>query len=175
MCQHFLMLRSGNQLQLLLQHSLNSWRPILVVHINLYAYRYHCAISLMALCCPFSSTECLWKSQIRPLSLVLLFWIFWWICGSSVLNVLSCSLCCTLLFSILLYGPVFFSYELHAKGGLGASGRVLPPVTGRSRVWVAVSSHCTGEGKACRWHPSPDPHRAGALCTGYALFLFFVS
>ena len=111
MCQHFLMLRSGNQLQLLLQHSLNSWRPILVVHINLYAYRYHCAISLMALCCPFSSTECLWKSQIRPLSLVLLFWIFWWICGSSVLNVLSCSLCCTLLFSILLYGPVFFLFS----------------------------------------------------------------
>jgi len=24
-----------------------------------------------------------------------------------------------------------------------------PPVTGRSRVRVAVSSHCTGEGKAC--------------------------
>ena len=35
------------------------------------------------------------------------------------------------------------------KGGPGASGRVLPPVTGRSRVRVAVSSHCTGEGKAC--------------------------
>ena len=29
------------------------------------------------------------------------------------------------------------------KGGPGASGRVLPPVTGRSRVRVAVSSHCT--------------------------------
>ena len=31
----------------------------------------------------------------------------------------------------------------------GASGRVLPPVTGRSWVRVAVSSHCTGEGKVC--------------------------
>ncbi|XP_066393526.1 mitochondrial import inner membrane translocase subunit TIM10-like [Miscanthus floridulus] len=31
----------------------------------------------------------------------------------------------------------------------GASGRVLPPVTGRSRVRVAVFSHCTGEVKAC--------------------------
>ena len=35
------------------------------------------------------------------------------------------------------------------KGGPGASGRVLPHVTGRSWVRVAVSSHCTGEGKAC--------------------------
>ena len=34
------------------------------------------------------------------------------------------------------------------KGGPGASGRVLPPVTGRSRVRVVVSSHYTGEGKA---------------------------
>ena len=34
------------------------------------------------------------------------------------------------------------------KGGPGASGRVLPPVTGRSRVRVAVSSHYTGKGKA---------------------------
>ena len=33
--------------------------------------------------------------------------------------------------------------------GPGESGRVLPPVTGRSRVRVAVSSHCTGEVKAC--------------------------
>lgn len=41
------------------QHNLKSWRHVSVVHINLYAYRYHCAISLMALCCPFSSTECL--------------------------------------------------------------------------------------------------------------------
>ncbi|XP_066307924.1 uncharacterized protein [Miscanthus floridulus] len=31
------------------------------------------------------------------------------------------------------------------KGGPGASGRVLSPVTGRSQVRVAVSSHCTGE------------------------------
>ena len=43
------------------------------------------------------------------------------------------------------------------KGGPGASGRVLPPVTGRFRVWVAVSSHCTGEGKACHWQPFPRP------------------
>ena len=35
------------------------------------------------------------------------------------------------------------------KGGSGASGRVLPPVTGRYRVRVGVSSHCTSEGKAC--------------------------
>jgi len=48
------------------------------------------------------------------------------------------------------------------KGGPGASGRVLPPVTGRSRVRVAVSSHCTGEGKACHWHPSPDPAQSGS-------------
>ncbi|XP_066322460.1 ATP synthase subunit O, mitochondrial-like isoform X2 [Miscanthus floridulus] len=34
-------------------------------------------------------------------------------------------------------------------GGPGASGRVLPPVTGRSWVRVVVFSHCTGEGKAC--------------------------
>ena len=46
--------------------------------------------------------------------------------------------------------------------GPGASGRVLPPVTGRSRVRVAVSSHCTGEGKACHWHPSPDPAQSGS-------------
>ena len=38
---------------------------------------------------------------------------------------------------------------LRSKGEPGASGRVLPPVTGRSRVRVVVSSHCTGEGKAC--------------------------
>ena len=37
----------------------------------------------------------------------------------------------------------------HVKGGPGASGRVLSSVTRRSRVRVAVSSHCTGEGKAC--------------------------
>jgi len=42
------------------------------------------------------------------------------------------------------------------KGGPGASGRVLPPMTGRSWVQVAVCLHCTGEGKACHWHPSPD-------------------
>jgi len=35
------------------------------------------------------------------------------------------------------------------KGGPGASGGVLPPVTGRSRVRVVVSLYCTGEGKAC--------------------------
>ena len=38
--------------------------------------------------------------------------------------------------------------EKKLKGGPGASGRVLPPVTRRSRVRVAVSSHCTSEGKA---------------------------
>jgi len=48
------------------------------------------------------------------------------------------------------------------KGGPGASGRVLPPMTGRSRVRVAVSSHCIGEGKACHWHPSPDPAHSGS-------------
>ena len=48
------------------------------------------------------------------------------------------------------------------KGGPGASGRVLPPLTGRSRVQVAVSSHCTGEGKACHLHPSPDPAQSGS-------------
>jgi len=50
-----------------------------------------------------------------------------------------------------------FIFLKSTKGGPGASGRVLPPVTGRSRVRVAVSSHCTGEGKACHWHPSSDP------------------
>ena len=50
------------------------------------------------------------------------------------------------------------------KGGPGASGRVLPPVTRRSRVRVAVSSYCTGEGKIWHKHPSSDPHRARALC-----------
>jgi hypothetical protein len=52
--------------------------------------------------------------------------------------------------------------RLPKKGGPGASGRVLPPVTGRSRVRVAVSSHYTGEGKACHWHPSPDPTQSGS-------------
>ena len=40
-------------------------------------------------------------------------------------------------------------YNNIVKGGPGASGRVLPPETGRSWVRVAVFSHCTGEGKAC--------------------------
>jgi hypothetical protein len=52
------------------------------------------------------------------------------------------------------------------KGGPGASSRVLPPVTGRSWVRVAVSSHCTGEGKACHWHPSPDPAQSGSSLHG---------
>ena len=47
------------------------------------------------------------------------------------------------------------------KGGPGASGRVLSPVTGRSWVRVAVSSHCIDEGKASHWHPSPDPAQSG--------------
>ena len=34
--------------------------------------------------------------------------------------------------------------------------------TPRSRVRVAVSSHCTGEDKACHWHPSPDPAQSGS-------------
>jgi len=64
-------------------------------------------------------------------------------------------LCCSLMLYklILLYWKAcafFFCLESNQeKGGPGASGRVLPPVTGRSRVRVAVSSHCTGEGKAC--------------------------
>ena len=55
----------------------------------------------------------------------------------------------------------FFLWLL-LKGGPGASGRVLPPVTGRSRVRVVVSSHCTSEGKTCHWHPSPDPAQSGS-------------
>ena len=51
---------------------------------------------------------------------------------------------CLFFVSIIL----FFVSIIH-KGGSGASGRVLPPVTGRSRVRVAVSSHGTGEGKTC--------------------------
>jgi hypothetical protein len=45
---------------------------------------------------------------------------------------------------------IFFLSSLYViwKGGPGASGRVLPPVTGRSRVRGAVSSHCLSEGKA---------------------------
>ena len=60
------------------------------------------------------------------------------------------------------------------KGGPGASGRVLPPVTGGSRVRVAVSSHCTGEGRLATHTLPQTPHRAGALWTGYALFFSFV-
>ena len=46
--------------------------------------------------------------------------------------------------------PASCWFRIHiAKGGPSASGRDLPPVTGRSRVRVAVSPHCTGEGKAC--------------------------
>ena len=56
--------------------------------------------------------------------------------------------------------PIYIFWSL--KGGPGVSGRVLSPVTGRSRVQVAVSSHCTGEGKACHWHPSPDPAQSGS-------------
>ena len=35
-------------------------------------------------------------------------------------------------------------------------------MTGRFRVRVAVSSHCIGGGKACHWHPSPDPAQSGS-------------
>ena len=48
-----------------------------------------------------------------------------------------------------MFFPDLLFQVLFQKGEPGASGRVLPPVTGRSRVRVAVSSHCTGEGKAC--------------------------
>jgi len=51
-----------------------------------------------------------------------------------------------------MYFEILFSISILVyvlKGGPGASGRGLPPVTGRSRVRVAVSSHCTCEGKAC--------------------------
>jgi len=41
------------------------------------------------------------------------------------------------------------------KDGSGVSGRVIPPVIGRSWLRVAVS-YCTGEGKACQGHPSSD-------------------
>jgi len=60
-----------------------------------------------------------------------------------------------------------FIFMVDVKGVPGANDRVLPPVTGRSWVRVAVSSHCTGEGKACHWRFSP-----GALCTGYALYIY---
>ena len=69
----------------------------------------------------------------------------------------TCGHCCShsdLIFSL------FMSSFL--KGGPSASDRVLPPVTGRSRVRVVVSLHCTGEGKACHWHPSPDPAQSGS-------------
>jgi len=68
-------------------------------------------------------------------------------------------------YSILLaYLTINFSDYMISEycGGPGASGRVLPPVIGRSRVRVAVFSHCTGEGKACHWHPSPDPAQSGS-------------
>ena len=42
-----------------------------------------------------------------------------------------------------------FCWIFVTKGGPGANGRVLLPVTGRSQVRVMVFSHCTGEGKAC--------------------------
>ena len=59
-------------------------------------------------------------------------------------------------------GNIWHLHLKTMKGGPGASGRVLPPVTGRSRVRVAVSSHFTGEGKACHWHPSPNPAQSGS-------------
>jgi len=56
----------------------------------------------------------------------------------------------------------FLSPFIKLKDGPGATGRVLPSVTGRSWVRVAVSLHCTGEGKTCDWHPSPDPAQSGS-------------
>jgi len=47
------------------------------------------------------------------------------------------------------YALTFSWVSESLKGGPSASGRVLPPVTGRSRVRAVVSSHCTGEDKAC--------------------------
>ena len=60
------------------------------------------------------------------------------------------------------------------KGGPGASGSVLPPVTGRSRVRVAVSSLAQARVRLATDTFLQTPHRAGALCTGYALFIYFV-
>jgi len=55
---------------------------------------------------------------------------------------------CLLLVSLGLFCFCLLVHSSITKGGPGASGRVLPPVTGRSRVQVAVSSHCTGKSKA---------------------------
>jgi len=55
--------------------------------------------------------------------------------------------------SINIHGPAKRRMIAHE----GEQSGVLPPLTGRSRVRVAVSSHCTGEGKACHWHSSSDP------------------
>ena len=45
---------------------------------------------------------------------------------------------------------LFFLFLIgEQKGGPGASGRVLLPVTEMFRVRVAVSSYCIGEVKAC--------------------------
>jgi len=72
-------------------------------------------------------------------------------------------------FALYVISYFFYTWQnfrsllmLNRKGGPGASGRVLPPVTGRSWVRVAVSLHCTGEGKAYHWHPSPDPAQSGS-------------
>ena len=64
---------------------------------------------------------------------------------------------------------------MSSKGRPGASGRVLPPVTGRSWVRVAVSSHCTGEGKACHSHPSPDPAQSGSSLHWVRPFIVMMS
>ena len=52
------------------------------------------------------------------------------------------------------------------------SGRVLPPVTGRFRVRVVISSHCIGEDKACHWHPSLDPAQSGSSLHWVRPFFF---
>ena len=52
------------------------------------------------------------------------------------------------------------------------SGRVLPPVTEKSRVWVVILSYCTGEDKAYHWHPSLDPAQSGSSLHWVRPFLY---
>ena len=72
--------------------------------------------------------------------------------------------------------PASCWFRIHiAKGGPSASGRDLPPVTGRSRVRVVVSSHCTSEGKALTPFPRPRTERElSALGTPF-FFVWVIS